>query len=102
MKHYIEPCFVDFVYGNTTCVVRFYAPEEKAEFLEMVQGANNSGQQQLIQQNHLNSNIVNEMNNMLYLKSNALTIEEITGQEEVEYLNKVSQKKLKLKRPEKK
>jgi len=83
LRNYKQPCFVDFVTGAGSGVVRFYTAKDRAEFLGMLKSREG-------------------LDCELVLKSSRVRIEEICGEEEKKYLEKVRIKKDKLKKETKK
>ena len=78
LKNYKEPSFVDHIPGKDSCIVRYCSPKDRSEFLEIYKeriGASN-----------------------FKMKSQVLQVNEITGQEESDYLEKVKIKREKLKK----
>jgi hypothetical protein len=74
LRNYKQPCFVDFVMNSGQGVVRFYTAKDRAEFLQMLKT-----------REALDCEII--------LKSTRVRIEEISGEAETNYLNKVRNKK---------
>jgi hypothetical protein len=74
LRNYKQPCFVDYVGGSGQGVVRFYTAKDRAEFFGMLKT-----------REALDCEII--------LKSTRVRIEEISGDAETNYLNKVRNKK---------
>jgi hypothetical protein len=74
LRNYKQPCFVDFVMNSGQGVVRFYTAKDRTEFLQMLKT-----------REALDCEII--------LKSTRVRIEEISGEAETNYLNKVRNKK---------
>lgn len=83
LKNYKQPCFIDYIAGSSYAIVRFYVPGDKFEFLESLK---------------VSEGLINEV----MMKSSTIKIEELNGQEEIDYLEKVRQKKTNFKKHTKK